>query len=99
MTQSEPSKCPKKTENMKGDIQVVGDRVDLTKIFIATGWEITFQITTFRAGEGGKTPHFPPPSLEVCSGHFEKKVANETTHNIGVADQKILSDSNFNHFL
>ena len=37
--------------------------------------------------------------LEVWSGHFEKKVANETTHNIGVADQKILSDSNFNHFL
>ena len=33
MTQSQPSKCPKKTENMKEDIRIVGDRVDLTKIF------------------------------------------------------------------
>ena len=30
---------------------------------------------------------------------FREKVVNETTHNIGVVDQKILSDSNFNHFL
>ena len=55
-----------------------------------SGWEITFQITTFRAGGGQKHLIFAPPPLEVCSGHFEKKVANETIHNVGVADQKIL---------
>ena len=37
--------------------------------------------------------------LTFFKNHFEKKVVNETTHNIGVVDQKILSDSNFNHFL
>ena len=40
MTQSEPSKCPKKTEKMKEDMQIVGDRVDLTKIFDAKYDEI-----------------------------------------------------------
>ena len=40
MTQRKPSKCPKKTENMKGDIQIVGDRVDLTKSFDAKYDEI-----------------------------------------------------------
>ena len=34
----------------------------------------------------------PPPKGFRCSGYFEAKVANETTHNLGVADQKILSD-------
>ena len=30
---------------------------------------------------------------------FLEKRVNETTHNIGVVDQKVTSDSNFNHFL
>ena len=37
--------------------------------------------------------------LTFFKNHFEKKVANETTHNVGIADQKILSDSIFDHFL
>ena len=32
-------------------------------------------------------------------GHFETKIANETTHNLEVADQKILSDWIFDPFL
>ena len=37
--------------------------------------------------------------LPFVKNDFEPKVTNESTHNVGVADQKILSDSNFNHFL
>ena len=37
--------------------------------------------------------------LTFFKNHFDKKVANETTHNVGIADQKILSDSIFDHFL
>ena len=41
----------------------------------------------------------PHPQENHGSAHFETKVANETTHNLGVADQKILSDSIFDPFL
>ena len=37
--------------------------------------------------------------LTFVKNDFEPQVANETTHNLRVADQKILSDSIFDHFL
>ena len=42
----------------------------------------------------------PPPSKKESqySGHFENKVANETKHNLRVADQKMLWDSIFYPF-
>ena len=56
----------------------------------------------FVLGGGKSLPKFldpHPPLLEVWSAHFQGKVANETTHNLGVADQKILSDWIFDSFL
>ena len=35
--------------------------------------------------------------LTCFKNHFEEKVTNETTHNAEVADQKILSNSTFDH--
>ena len=50
------------------------------------------KVTDFKPLEGGFSCGKPPPKGYRCSGHFETKVANETTHKLGVADQKILSD-------
>ena len=55
----------------------------------------TFSLESYRfqtAWGGGKPAGFPPPKESQCSGHFETKVANETTHKLAVADRKILSD-------
>ena len=54
----------------------------------------TIQLESYRfqTAWGGGMAENPTPIGLRCSGHFEAKVANETTHNLGVADQKILSD-------
>ena len=54
-------------------------------------WQFWKVRTTNRLG-GGVFLRKTPPKGYRCSGHFETKVANETTHKLGVADQKILSD-------
>ena len=53
---------------------------------------ISLESYRFQTAWGGGTRRIPPPKESQCSGHFETKVANETTHKLGVADQKILSD-------
>ena len=35
----------------------------------------------------------------LIKNDYESKIANETTHNFGVADQKIISDKIFDPFL
>ena len=47
-------------------------------------------------GEGGFSP---PLTGLTCSGHFERKVSNETIYNLRVADLNPMSKSNFDHFL
>ena len=49
----------------------------------------TISLESYRfqtAWGGGKPAGFPPPKESQCSGHFETKVANETTHKLGIAD-------------
>ena len=44
------------------------------------------KVTDFKPLGRGVVRRTPPIGFR-CSGHFEAKVANETTHNLGVADQ------------
>ena len=62
------------------------------KMIVLRTKRFRLKVTDFKPLGGGFSCGKPPPKGYRCSGHFETKVANETTHKLGVADQKILSD-------
>ena len=50
------------------------------------------KITDFNPFGGVRPGYDEPPKENQGSAHFETKVASETSHNLRVVDQKILSD-------
>ena len=72
-------------------------REDVTKVHRTKRFRL--KVTDFKPLGGVFSCGKHSPKEYQCSGHFETKVANETTHNLGVADQKILSDWIFDPFL